>query len=238
MPKKADEELADPYERILRASIPPVSLFKAAGDPDWTDTTGINGWKLQSYTGGSLSACVYETTIDLSGYAHMQKTFFPQSAFLQRAPTMFLTAASDQVLFYATLITTVPLDLEATIIDVLTGSGPSLLTFTQTGTTSNDYIDWSQVLFFQSDIFYNNSTLSTSPLSSFMQLEATSQLGSLSATAADKLYCYVIAVPGGTDVTSLGLPALRVGMVGQMAEEPTTEYLMRQLNSYQLANQV
>ena len=238
MPKKADEELADPYERILRATIPNAGLFKAAADPDWTDTTGLQGWKLVPYAGGSLSACVYETTIDLSGYAHMQKTFFPTSAFLQRAPTMFLTAASDQVVFYSTLITTVPLDLEATIIDILTGSGPGMLTFTQPAANSNDYIDWSQVLFFQSDIFYSNSTLSTSPNSAFMQLEASSQLGSLSATTADKLYCYVFAIPGGTDVTSFGLPALRVGMVGQMAEEPTAEYLMRQLNSYQLANQV
>lgn len=238
MPKKADEELAPPYERILRGNIPPSILFKDAADADWTDTSQINGWKLASYSGGLLSACVYETTIDLSGYAHMDKTYFPQSAFLQRGPSVTLSAASDQVVLLGTLITSVPLDLDIVIPQIILGTGPGLLTTQDLTATSNDYMDWSQVLFFQSDLLFNNNTLSTSATNAFMQVQASSQLGSLSATAADKLYVTVIAIPGGTDVTGLGLPAMRVGMVGQMAEEPTTEYLMRLLNSYQLANQV
>ena len=238
MAKKVDEELADPYERLIKDMIPFCRLFKGAEDENWTNTEFINGWKLVPIPSSPLNAVGYESSIDLSGYANQSLTYFPQTGFLQTAlPYRVNTAANDGtgLCQIVTLVSTVPLDLSVVAEQIVTSTGPGLLSFRTAGAGAEDYIDWSQVLWCQIEYRFANNTLSDP---SFMQLQESSQIGSLSATAADKLYVYAIGIANGTGMTSFTVPAMRLGFIGQMAEEPTIEYMMRLANSYQLANQV
>lgn len=236
MAKKVDEELADPYERVLKDLIPSCNLFKLAEDPTWTDLTYLNGWKLTTLPGAILDAVSYESSIDLSGYANQSLTFFPETGFLQRTPAFRLNATfAGQVMYSATVISTVPLDMVQLGEQILNSYGPGLTPLYNPTVSSDNYIDWSQVLWCEVNYHYGNNTLSDP---GFMQVQESGQIGSLSATAADKLYVYAIVIPGGTDITSMIIPAQRIGLIGQMAMEPTIEYMMRLSNSYQLANQV
>ena len=236
MAKKVDSELADPYERILKDMIPPCLLYKGEEEADWTNLDNLNGWTLITIPGIALSVPVYESAIDLSGYANQSLTFFPESGFLQRPPAYRLSSLVGNGRIYATtVISTVPLDLVLLGEMILNGSGPGLTYINDPTRSSNDFIDWSQVLWCQTEYAFANNTLSDT---GFMQIMESGQIGSLSATAADKLYVYAIVMGAGDQVTGLGIPAMRLGLIGQMAEEPTIEYMMRLANSYQLANQV
>jgi len=56
MAKKVDEELADPYERLIKDMIPFCRLFKGAEDENWTNTESINGWTLVPIPSSPLNA--------------------------------------------------------------------------------------------------------------------------------------------------------------------------------------
>lgn len=236
MAKKVDDELADPYERVIKDMIPPCILYKAEEEADWTNLTFQNGWDLIQIPGLALSVPTYESSIDLSGYANQSLTFFPQSGFIQKQPAYRLNSlVGDGRLYATTIISTVPLDLVLLGEMILNGSGPGLTYVNDPTRTSNDFIDWSQVLWCQTEYAFANNTLSDT---GFMQVMESGQIGSLSATAADKLYVYAIVMGAAQSATSLAIPAMRLGLIGQMAKEPTLEYMMRLANSYQLANQV
>jgi hypothetical protein len=52
------------------------------------------------------------------------------------------------------------------------------------------------------------------------------------------LYVIKMVLPLAVDQTTLGIPASRVILIGDMTQEPELEYLMRLSRSVQLANQV
>lgn len=238
MAKKVDDDLADPYERVIRDMIPMCRVFKGAEEDNWSNTDFLQGWTLVPIDGSPLNALGYESSIDLSGYANQSLTFFPQTGFLQTAlPYRVNTDADDGtgLCQIVTLVSTVPLDLSIVATQIITSTGPGLLSFRDANANVEDYIDWSQLLWGQIEYRFANNTLSDP---SFMQLQEVSQIGSLSATAADKLYVYALGIANGVAMTSFTIPAMRIGFMGQMAEEPTLEYMMRLANSYQLANQV
>ena len=233
MAKKVDDELADPYQRIISKTIPALGAQKGAEDTEWSFVPE-NGW-LPS-TSVTL-ACYYEDSIDLSGYANQQLTYFPELGFIQESPIRSLTGADASGITSAVIVTSVPLDIDSVITQIALASAPGLPEVTANETP----IDYSMVPYcrIRLDLVDQNLISATG----FTKPIEITQVGSLQPTAADKLFLYAIAIPnptvtGSTSYTTMSVPACRVGFFGTMAEEPTIEYMMRLKRSYELANQV
>lgn len=216
-----DEEL----ERILRIEIPPCGAQSSDGAN--YDTFFLNGW---TNTGNVLH---WEGSIDLSGYALDRKTLYPMTALYQKAASYVnFGGSSITELLVVTSIPISTVDLLA-YVGNLTGPG-----FTQSSATGAEQQDWTTVLFGQTNVYMINSTL---PALGVTQLINSDSYGSLSPTAADKLYVYKVVVPGtlsGVIGQSLAVASSRIIIPGSMMQEPKLEYMMRLKRSYELANQV
>ena len=187
------------------------------------------------YTPVGTNVYLFETSIDLSGYAMMQKTFYPYSSFEQRNGAYIgtFTNTTGRTCNDAIIISSVPLDL--------TGTNPNNLAARLPGfTPSSDddaYRLTRDVLIHQSQRLFAFDQTTASTVSSIYRLVNSNNASSLEPTAADKLYCYRLVFIAGEDGT-LSVPAARVMLPGTISSEPTTEYLMRLKRSYELANQL
>lgn len=232
MAKKVDNELADPYQRIISKVIPPVNGLKAEVDSAYTTLAGSEWVELTELGLG------YESTIDLSGYANQYLTFFPEVAFNQGPARVAITGTEAAGVIEAVAITTVPMDLQLFANAVIRGGGPGLPSLL----ADPDSMDYSTALYYRVDTHLVDTA--TPNVRGVTRLANTAQLGSISATAADKLFIYKVVLPifltsvNAVEITSILSTAERVGFIGQMAEEPTIEYMMRLKRSYELANQV
>ena len=178
---------------------------------------------------------LFETSIDLSGYAMMEKTFYPYSSFEQRNGAYIgtFTNTTSRTCNEAIIISSVPLDLSGTNANELGGRLPGFIS----GTSNDAYRLNRDVLIHQSQRLYAFDSTTSSTASSVYRLVSSNNASSLEPTAADRLYCYRLVFIAGEDGT-LTVPAARVMLPGTIASEPTTEYLMRLKRSYELANQV
>lgn len=225
MAKKVDEELSDPYQRVISEPIGYLVLQKAAEDPEWNFSGGDEQWRpVPAYP----LAMAWESSIDLSGYANQSLTFFPETGFMQQSPVIALDGGAG--IHLMTVISTVPQNVSTLWAMLTVGGIPSVVTE-----------DWSTMLYCRIETFTADTNIPSS--FNYLSPQNAGQTGSLSPTAADKLYVYRIAMPIEiialqTNYTRMQIPACRVGFVGQMAEEPTLEYMMRLKRSYELANQV
>lgn len=233
MPKVTDE-LAEPYGRTISTMIPSLVLEKPEVNPEWT--TYRNGWLPVP---GVALASYYQDSIDLSGYALQRMTFFPELGFLQESPLRSITGSEAAGLWDATIISSVPLDINSLFTELLFSSAPGLTPLGSVGI--NDASDWSQILYCR----IRNDSLDTTLANSVGLTKPVDmgQLGSLEPTAADKLFVSRIVYPYGTVslttlFATLSAPGQRVGFRGMMAEEVELEYMMRLKRSYELANQV
>lgn len=232
MAKKVDDELADPYRRDISVMIPACSATKPEVDPDWNSVQGA--WlPIASATLGLY----YEDSIDLSGYANQYLTFFIENAITQESPIRSLTGAGAAGMLDATVVSTVPLDIDEYLVDLLLLTSPGMPNVTGTGTNiTPENTLYSRIMVSLLD------SATPSDIGVLRPIDV-GQLGTLEATAADKLFVYRIVLPlgqttGTTDYTTIGAPAQRIVLQGTMAEEPTIEYMMRLKRSYELANQV
>tara|TARA_S200002703_G_scaffold5987_1_gene6711 strand:+ start:979 stop:1680 length:702 start_codon:yes stop_codon:yes gene_type:complete len=233
MSKKVDDELSDPYERIISKTIPTFSGNKDALEINWT-TTNDAGWK---ELGLPVLSVYWEDSIDLSGYANLDLTYFPQLGFIQESLRRGIVGANGYGILDTTIVSSIPLDVEYVAFQLFLGSAPALPSYPVAGLDATPQ-DWSTVPYCRSrlDILDSSLAQQTRPVDQ-------SQLGSLQPTAADKLFIYRIVIPlstvvDNTALTELFVPAQRVGFRGMMAQEPQLEYMMRLKRSYELANQV
>tara|TARA_Y100000004_G_scaffold157689_1_gene183528 strand:- start:449 stop:1162 length:714 start_codon:yes stop_codon:yes gene_type:complete len=237
MAKKADKEISDPYERIISKVIEPFNPQKGRTDSTYATTLG-QGWQVLA---ANPLGCYYEDSIDLSGYANQDLTFFPELAFSQMSPFYTILSQDGGAVLELLAITSVPLDVESLYTSLIFGSAPALPELSAPGITNTTPIDWSTVPYCKIDFRSRNDN--TPGGVGVMQLIESAQLGSLQPTAADKLFIYRIVVPYSNtapfiDFESMVIPALRVGFRGMMAQEDDREYLMRLKRGYELANQV
>ena len=216
-------------ERILRMEIPSCAVAGRGGSGEpWDDFTNSNGWSSISDT-----VMYWQGSIDLSGYALKRKTFYPLTAFVQEATSPVSFGGSGQLTTY--VVSSVPTDITTLVTQISFASGPG---FIQAGAAGVTQDDWTTVLFGQSDTYLINSTL---PALGLTQLVSSRQFGSLSPTAADKLYVTKIVFPStlaGDIGTSMVIPSSRIVIPGTIKEEPKLEYMMRLKRSYEIANQV
>jgi len=219
-------------ERNLRIEIPPCYVTASAGT-DYDGLTGLNGWEQVT---GAPNILYWEGTIDLTGYAMNKKTFFPELGFIQEGPFWNCFGGSGQTVI--TIISSIPLDPVQVYTQVVSNNGgPGFIDLNLVATGTNQQ-DWNTVLFGETQVNLINASL---PQLGICQPITNKQFGSLSATAADTLFCMKIVSP--TTVASLigddlNIPASRIIISGRFGEEPDVEYFMRLKRSYELANQV
>lgn len=216
-----DKEL----ERILRIEIPPCGAQSSDGIN--YDNFFLNGW---TNIGNVFH---WEGSIDLSGYALDRKTFYPMTALHQKA-TSYVNFGGSSVTELV-VVASIPISVTDLFAYISNVTGPG---FTQSSATGAEQQDWTTVLFAQTNTYMINSTL---PALGVTQLINSDSYGSLSPTAADKLYVYKVIVPGtlsGVIGQSLAVPSSRIVIPGSMMQEPKLEYMMRLKRSYELANQV
>jgi len=227
--------------RTLKIEIP-GAIASSEDGINIDNMEAANGWTLVPTT---TNALVWEGTIDLSGYVREFKTFYPSAAFTQEGGfTNFVANAPVTVTgaLVATVVSTVPLNSLDILVQVSSAGGPGFLNpdFAPTGQGAQD---WNTVLFAETQILSNNSTLP----SGILQPIINRQSGSLAATAANTLYvmkmvvCFPGGGGGGTPATignGFLIPTSRVVIPGKFGKEPDVEYLMRLKRSVELANQV
>jgi len=217
-------------DRILRKEIP--SCLPTTKDGEfWEEDSISNGWRVLIG-----SALVWEGSIDLSGYALERKTFYPLTAFVQEAGSYIAQNGSGQsVIYLVSSVPTEPLDLA---YEFLSGSMPGFLTSgSPLVPQTKEAEQWETVLFGQVNTNLINGTLATLGM---CQPIVSNQFGSLSPTAADKLYVLKLVIPTTLSSSigeSLLIPASRIVIPGSIREEPKLEYMMRLKRSYELANQ-
>jgi len=218
--------MSDDLERILRIEIP--SCYVSTKDPElWEDLELANGWS-------NIGLVMYwQGSIDLSGYAMERKTFYPVTAFTQEANAYVAFGGSGQTIMY--LVSSIPTDVDDLLTQIVYSSAPG---FIQPSAADVSQDEWTTTLFGQLDLNLINSNL---PALGLCQPILTRQFGSLSPTAADKLYVTKVVIPttlAGEVGDSLGIPSSRIVIPGTIREEPKLEYMMRLKRSYELANQV
>jgi len=218
--------MSEDMERILRIEIP--SCYVSTKDPElWEDLELANGWS-------TIGLVMYwQGSIDLSGYAMERKTFYPVTAFTQEAGSYVAFGGSGQTVMY--LVSSIPTDIDTLLTQIVYSSAPG---FIQPSAANVSQDEWTATLFGQYDLNLINSNL---PALGLCQPILSRQFGSLSPTAADKLYVTKVVIPAtlaGAVGDSLGIPSSRIVIPGTIREEPKLEYMMRLKRSYELANQV
>jgi hypothetical protein len=218
--------MSEDMERILRIEIP--SCYVSTKDPEaWDDFELSNGW---SNIGNVM---YWQGSIDLSGYAMERKTFYPVTAFTQEAQAYVSFGGSGQSVWY--LVSSIPTDVNNLLTQIVYASAPG---FIQPSIANVPQDDWTSILFGQYETNLINTTL---PALGICQPILSRQFGSLSPTAADKLYVTKVVLPttiAGEVGDSLSIPSSRIVIPGTIREEPKLEYMMRLKRSYELANQV
>jgi hypothetical protein len=203
-----------------------------------TYSLGTNTWTLSNgwlpVPGAGFNSIYHETSIDLSGYAMEDLTFFPAAVGLQD-PGLYLLkvaeGAPDSGMQVLDIITSVPMDLDdvARTQQYLGNAGPGMI--------GSDY-DFETIIFGMYRWFALNTNI---PFPNYHQLERSQRFDSGEPNASDKLFCYRIVTftTGGFDDNSLvSIPAARQLIGGAMDAEAELVYMQRLARSYELANQV
>jgi hypothetical protein len=228
----------DTKVRRITKSIPGVNAQKGAADVEYN--TILGGWRPLGIMPLGL---IYEDSIDLSGYALQDLTFFPELGFNQMSVGHNLLGSDGGTIVDVTYVSTVPLTDETSLWWwSASGGSPALPQFPNVAIGFQpDATQW-ETLPFQETRLYSRSSNMPSQLGTTIPIEKA-QVGSLDPITVDKLYIYRIVLPysdtGPHDnFQQVTVPPSRVGFIGTMAEEPTIEYLMRLKRNYELANQV
>jgi len=214
-------------ERILKIEIPSCGVGSSDGKT-YDELEALNGWTVLFGTGLS-----WQGSIDLSGYAMERKTFYPVTAFIQEAASYVAFNGSGQTVIYT--VSSIPMTPEELLDIVANQSAPG---FTQSSFALSSQQEWTALLFGQRTINLINSNL---PALGVCQPIVSNLFGSLSPTAADKLYVTKLVIPttlAGSIGDTLAIPSSRIVIPGSIREEPKLEYMMRLKRSYELANQV
>ena len=212
--------------RTLRMEIPPAIVNKGAPDPVW-DMTAANGWQ-------AIGLNLYWTgTIDLSGYVRDMKTFYPSAGLVQQGP--YTSERDGEGFIMYTIVSSIPLDPLTVMTSLFAAQGPGFLTFSGAGGLAGQ--DWETVIFAEAQLYVPNTNIAPN-IFGISQPLSSQQSGSLSATAADTLYCMKCVVPFGGSQLQMYIPASRVILPGKFGNEPDVEYMMRLKRSVELSQQV
>jgi hypothetical protein len=180
--------------------------------------TASNGWR-------SLSSTIF-----------VSDTFFDLAGMSQREKTMFFEGATVQEMYNPEHTAGAPGD-DVVVFDIMTSepmTDAQLIGFVGAG----NFATSSAGLGFQETIYgrvrHYIIDLDTAAWGSFM-LASDNQIGSLKATASDRIYSYrILYITGGTQATQVNVYYARHVISAEAKEEPEFQYLMRLRRSYEL----
>jgi hypothetical protein len=199
-------------------------LFSATntGTPSekvFTLSSFTQGWRILNPAGIFAS----DTYFDLAGLAQREKTLFFEGATVQDMfnPVLFGGQPGDSIVL-VDLMSTKPLN------------DTELASFFLYGNFAN----FNAVLTFDQTVYARINQyvvdLDTAAWGSMVQV-SSNQIGSLNATASDRIYSYrIIATGTPFNGTQLDLPACRHLLRAEAKEEADYQYLMRLRRSYEL----
>jgi len=181
--------------------------------------TGSNGWR-------SLSPRIFvsDTYFDLAGMAQREKTLFFEGAAVQDMynPEHANGVPGDSVVVFDIMTSEPMTDLE---LVGFVGAGNFAVSSAGLGYQETIYARVRQYIV----------DLDTASWGSFM-LASDNQLGSLEATASDRIYTYrILFITNNTTATQINLYYGRHIIRAEAKEEQEFRYLMRLRRSYELA---
>lgn len=190
------------------------------GAPDlWTINQPVGGWR-------SLSPLnfVSDTYFDLAGLSQREKTLFFDGATVQEFLNPFHTGGQpgDSIVVYD-LMTSEPL------------SDAELLQYIGLGNFANSGagIGYQETIYGR--VRQYAVDLDTAAWGFFM-LFSDNQIGSLEATASDRVYCYrIVTIGAPTQATDITIISARYLLKAEAKEEAEFQYLMRLRRSFELA---
>lgn len=207
--------------RLMNLPVPASNIAYTDAD-GWT---ADNGWEVDSPN----ATIYYENYFDLSGYELDDLTLYPVGISLQDGLPYFTSNGADpSLLVYVLDIVSQERLNMSTIRTLIANLGyPS--------SPESNY-DWTQILFCQIRGF---TALTNIGNTTIMQPVSVGEMGSAEPTSVQKLWCYRVVLPGGTDWSdqTVTIPATRFVLAGNIAKEADLEYIMRQKRSYELATQ-
>jgi len=191
-------------------------------DPIWSVDAGSPGWRLLN-PGANSPVFVSDTFFDLAGLSQREKTLFFEGATVQDMlnPIAYGQAPGDS-LIVTDLMSTKPL------------SDAELLSFFILG----NFAAPGAVLTFEETVYARLNQyvidLDTAAWGSFVQV-SSNQIGSLKATASDRIYSYRTVTAGSPFTgTRFDVLACRHLLRAEAKEEAEYQYLMRLRRSYEL----
>jgi hypothetical protein len=173
----------------------------------------------------------------LSPRIFVSDTFFDLAGMSQREKTMFFEAAAVQEMINPAHTGGVPGD-DIVVYDVMTSepmTDAQLLGFVGAGNfaTSSAGLGYQETIYGR--IRHYIIDLDTAAWGSFM-LASDNQIGSLEATASDRIYSYrIFHITAGTSATQVDVYYARHIIRAEAKEEAEFRYLMRLRRSYELA---
>jgi hypothetical protein len=185
----------------------------------WTITVN-NGWRAIT---GSTRAFISETYFDLGGMSQREKTMFIDAATVQEvAPPVLTAAAPGDGFLMADIMTSEPLtDVQAL----------NLATQGNFGSVSCG-LGFQETIYARIELWAKDLDTATWPYP--MRL-SSNQLGSLMATASDRIYSYrVVNIDGASAASDIAFSGVRHLINAVAKEEPEYQYLMRLRRSYEL----
>lgn len=232
---------AESFDRVLKAEIPPCDVQRIPEDPSWNNLEASGGWTNITIAGAPSLILAYETTIDLSGYAMKDLTFYPHGGYIQEGGVHLFPDGVSLIDY--TIVSSIPIDFE-NLSWQLSGQGSPGFTMLNSLTAlgfGDDGQNPDTVMFAENRYLNTDSTI-TPNTNGFLRDISRLQSRSFEPTAADKLYVVRMVIPLNAGAAPgsirLTIPASRVVLPGRMGKEPELEYMMRLKRSYELANQV
>lgn len=194
--------------------------------PEWGDIATLGSWRKIG-----INSFLSSTYFDLAGMAMDDKTLFFEAAGVQTtlSPLANNTGAGDSCIIMD-LMSTRPLTDQQI-----------LLTFSYGNFAGNIAIDGQGPLSFEETVYARTQMfvrhVDTSAWG-YITLTDENFFGSMEPTASDRIYSYRLVVPSqGTDpndMDQLTVYPARHLLKSTSKEEPTYQYLMRLMKSYQL----
>ena len=180
-----------------------------------------NGW--QAIT-GSTRAFISETYFDLAGMSQREKTMFIEGAAVQEvAPPVLTAGAAGDGFLLADIMTSEPL----TDVQALNLATQGNFGFVQCG------LGYQETIYARIELFAKDLDTATWP---YVLKLSSNQLGSLEATASDRIYSYrVLNIDGASAATGFAFSGVRHIISAVAKEEPDFQYIMRLRRSYELA---
>jgi hypothetical protein len=202
------------------------SLTVAVAGGAATLQVSADGWEQVTEASGFNRTFINRSYIDLAGMSAEAKTLFFEAAAIQDAGLPSVSPATVGQL--------------TSVIDIMSNkpiSTDEALDLHQFGNITN--INSNTQLTFDQSIYFRmrRYNIDVDNLAAGFQVKISDdQLGSLSPTATDRLYCTRIVVLGEVDGIYIVYPARYVVRV-VAKEEPEYQYMMRLKRSYELQNE-